>query len=77
MGFQYEPEREDNDITDPTFDDSDNAEGDKKDEIKNARSISDIKTWCKCGKCKLMPTEKECLCCTEIDAIKYFHLNGK
>ena len=33
MGFQYEPEREDNDITDPNFDDSDNAEGDKKDEI--------------------------------------------
>ena len=40
VGFQYEPEEEDNDITD-------------------------------CDKCKLMPTEKDCLCSTEID------FNGK
>ena len=46
VGFQCEPEEEDNYIT--NFDGSDNTEDDKEDEIKNARSISisDIKTWC-------------------------------
>ena len=31
--------------------------------------------WCKCNCCKTMPVNRECLCCTEIDAIKYNKLS--
>ena len=32
--------------------------------------------WCVCGCCKVMPTETECICCNEVDEIKYFRLEG-
>ena len=72
MGFQYEPTRSTpcplNDI--PYNDDIDH-------EISNISERGNNSDWCDCGNCKVMPTSKECLCCTEVDEIKYFRLQGK
>ena len=38
--------------------------------------LSDPWTWCKCGKCFKMQTEKECLCCKEVESVRYFDLHG-
>ena len=27
--------------------------------------------WCSCGRCQVMPTRRECLCCQEISAIRH------
>lgn len=37
----------------------------------------EVDRWCKCGLCVKMETNKECLCCVEIDEIKYKKLSGK
>ena len=78
VGFQYEPEKPDSDVTSRLdFDDGYDYDADEEIEGLDKRTASSVNTWCHCGHCKLMPSEKECVCCTEIDAIKYFHLNGK
>ena len=41
------------------------------------RKNSPISAWCQCGKCSTMPTEKECLCCSEIEAVTSFLSGGK
>ena len=78
-GFQYEPEW------------SDTEEGSRNnhaisykddDEVvplehSKPRSSENLNTWCQCGRCKALPTTQECLCCIEIDEIKYHHLGGK
>lgn len=40
------------------------------------RKDADVSRWCKCKHCKRMETSRECLCCTEIDEIKYKKLSG-
>ena len=73
-GFQFEPVRDPND-NDPV-----NYFSDGGDEIEMAvgkRRNLPISAWCQCGKCSIMPTEKECLCCQEIDAVTIFLSGGK
>ncbi|XP_057299215.1 P2X purinoceptor 7-like [Hydractinia symbiolongicarpus] len=44
---------------------------------QNPRLCKPVTDWCRCGKCERMPTEKVCVCCVEIDAIKYFNLDDQ
>ena len=37
----------------------------------NRVDMADATQWCKCNSCSTMPVNRECLCCTEIDEIKY------
>ena len=39
------------------------------------RVYSEPLTWCICSACKTMPVNRECLCCTEIDEIKFKKLS--
>ena len=72
VGFQFEPERSQADVSN-TYDDA----GSDDDRIyTESRSHLDVSKWCKCGKYKDVATEKESVCCADIDEIKYFHLNG-
>ena len=43
---------------------------------QDPRIFSDPWTWCKRGKCCKMPTEKECLCCKDVEWVRYFDLHG-
>ena len=72
IGFQYEPEHTSSDINNSyqVFDDREEAE----EVLVNKRVATNISEWCHCGNCKPMTSEKENVCCTDIDAIKYFHL---
>ena len=40
-----------------------------------SRIDSKPSVWCKCKYCKTMPVNWECLCCVEIDEIKYKKLS--
>ena len=49
-------------------------------EIRNLGKIRleiDVRLWCncKCSFCKIMPVNRECLCCVEIDEIKFKKLS--
>ena len=78
VGFQYEPENPDNQKNSAEYDDDDSGSDDiEAVAIDKSRLSQDVQDWCSCGHCQVMPTEKECVCCTEIDAIKYFHLQGE
>ena len=32
-------------------------------------NLNSLKEWCTCGYCSVMSTNRECLCCREIDGI--------
>ena len=34
------------------------------------RLEADLSAWCRCSNCKVMPMNRECLCCHEIDEIE-------
>ena len=40
------------------------------------RKDCDPSVWCKCRNCSTMKTEKECLCCQEVEAVRNFILQG-
>ena len=46
--------------------------------VMKERDMFDRKdcVWCKCGNCSIMKTEKECLCCHEVEAVRDFNLQG-
>ena len=74
LGFQYEPElAEPNPNTLVDYD----ADNEMSQVNKEKRDITNISRWCKCGQCYPMPSQKECLCCHELDHIKFKLLDGK
>ena len=38
------------------------------------RKDCDPSVWCKCRNCSTMKTEKECLCCQEVEVVRDFNL---
>ena len=40
------------------------------------RKDCDPRVWCECRNCSTMKTEKECLCCQEVEAVRDFNLQG-
>ena len=68
LGFQYEPERiQENEIS-PTY--YDDVGSDECSSGSESRNYLDVSTWCKCGKCQVTASEKESICCADIDEIK-------
>ena len=64
-GFLFEPKKqsldtEDEDAISDVSDDDDKQQ-------KEARTSNLL--WCKCYRCSIMPTESECICCLEKDAV--------
>ena len=62
MSYQFEPRKRSEESTKkkskrPEFPELSN----------NARRESS--SWCLCGRCDVMPTEQECVCCREFDAV--------
>ena len=37
--------------------------------LADRMNLNSVKEWCTCGSCSVMPTNRECLCCREIDDI--------
>ena len=79
MGFQYEPERSGNVTSKPDFaeDDDDDNESMEIPAASSTSHINNVGDWCSCSHCVSMSTEKECICCHEVNEIKYFRLNGE
>nr|XP_034335728.1 uncharacterized protein LOC117692315 [Crassostrea gigas] len=47
---------------------SEESESDTEDNPGHRRNGT---IWCECGSCEVMPTEAECICCSEIPAIDH------
>ena len=46
-------------------------------EVVDSGSVErSVSSWCKCGSCKLMPTERECLCCQDVQALDSLIISG-
>ena len=39
--------------------------------LADRMNLDSVKEWCTCGYCSVMPSNRECLCCREIDDIGY------
>ena len=73
-GFQYELERT---ISLPPEFEDDESIGYEDAPILSRLDRDSVSEWCECDNCINMPSETECVCCQEIDAIKCFRLNGE
>ena len=38
-------------------------------------NLNSVKEWCTCGYCSVMPTNRACLCCRQIDGIIFGKLS--
>lgn len=47
---------------------SEESESDTEDNLGHRRNGT---IWCECGSCEVMPTEAECICCSEIPVIDH------
>ena len=43
--------------------------------LKLNRITCELSVWCKCSCCATMPVNRECLCCVDINDIKYQKLS--
>ena len=74
IGFQFESERiisNHKRFFQDSSDEGDAIEGDMLD-----RKDCDPSVWCKRRNCSTMKTEKECLCCQEMVAVRNFNHQG-
>ena len=72
LGFQFEPIKKKCELSKNSSDDE---------ELNNEKSViltkNDVSEWCKCENCINMQTEKEKVCCCELQAEQMFELEGK
>ena len=72
LAYQYEPEYKDGEESEfEEYDDNMDLS------FQDLESRPELKNWCSCGNCVIMPTKEECMCCLELDEVKYFKLEGK
>ena len=71
LGFQFEPERDS--LQKPFFKEDDEINETEQERSSNRVSQA-VEEYCKCGKCKLMQTDKECRCWHE-EASHYLNSN--
>ena len=74
-GFQFEPERSKK-TQGKIYRDNGDEKSDSGTMGQDTRKSSDPWIWCKCGKCCKMLTEKEGLCCKEVESVRHFNLHG-
>ena len=70
IGFQFEPER-----SMPMIKDSTKIVVMKERDMFD-RKDCDLSVLCKCRGCSTMKTEKECLCCQDVEVVCDFNLEG-
>ena len=68
IGFQFEPEKSISNHKGFFQDTSD--EGDAMERGRFDRKDYDPSVWCKCRNCSTTKTEKECLCCQEVEGVR-------
>lgn len=77
--YQFEPIKQEKEAnSDSEWEDIEDVESDTELEgriVTLNRSEGDPSRWCKCDMCETMPVNRECLCCAEIDEIKYKKLS--
>ena len=83
--YQFEPikkiekEKSDDEWEDIEDDDSEEEISNELTDLdiskKSTRLTCDVNVWCKCSHCHVMTVSRECLCCTEIDEIKFQKLS--
>ncbi|XP_057307483.1 uncharacterized protein LOC130645492 [Hydractinia symbiolongicarpus] len=74
IGLQFEQEIPLGKRRVPSYDDDKN---DYVPPLETPRVNLDVNNLCSCENCCVMPRETECLCCHDVDAIKYFKLQDK
>ena len=74
IGFQFEPERIIFNYEGFYQDSSDEGDAIERDTLD--RKDCDPSVWCKCRNRSIMKTEKECLCCQEVEAVRGLNLQG-
>ena len=74
IGFQFDPER--SIFNHEGFYQNNSNEGDAIERDILDRKDCDPSVWCKCRNCSTMKTEKECLCCQEVEAVRGLNLQG-
>ena len=68
QGYLFEPVREIADLPEEEVAaEPDGSDDDEPEEPQRTEALF----WCTCGNCSLMPKEKECRCCKEIQAIQH------
>ena len=87
LPYQFEPEKKHikTNSSDDEWEDVNSSDDNEVDEVELEqhlstlnRTLADKSVWCKCEECEAMPVNRECLCCHEIDEIKYKKIsNGK
>ena len=76
-GFQFEPIRKkQQQQTDDGWTTYDEEEEDSEDISQLFRKNLGVGSWCKCSFCFEMPTEKERVCCHELDFTSYINIEG-
>ena len=69
LGFQFEPRKNAGKDTgsesewESCYEDEEDEENVHVERLNKA-----VSSWCTCGKCSEMGTEKECFCCIELEA---------
>ena len=77
LGFLFEPRRERaNSDSSWTTEEEWSDVNERENTNDNLRVGSPIGSWCHCSKCVVMPKEKECRCCHELDSADRFELTG-
>ncbi|XP_057290289.1 uncharacterized protein LOC130612978 [Hydractinia symbiolongicarpus] len=74
VGFQFEPIRRNakpSTDSDSSWESSD--EDTDQEEVASRVDVA-VSMWCKCGNCKEIPSEAECLCCCELESANIFNL---
>ena len=74
IGFQFGPER--SIFNHEGFYQDSSDEGDAIERDMLDRKDCDPSVWWKCRNCSTMKTEKECLCCQEVEAVRGLNLQG-
>ena len=69
IGFQFEPEK--SIFNHEGFYQDSSDEGDAIEQDMLDRKDCNPSVWCKCRNCSTMKTEKECLCCQEVEAVRF------
>ena len=73
-GFPFEPER--SIFNHEIFYQDSSDEGDAIERDMLDRKDCDPSVWWKCRNCSTMKTEKECLCCQEVEVVRGLNLQG-
>lgn len=65
LPYQFEPEWNDEQLDNMAGDDFGENQVENQVEVMINERLVDVTTWCQCDNCTIMPTVRECQCCSE------------